>query len=366
MKWMRRRARAAGLAAAIGLLPVGMASAETRTIATAADENWSHSLSGISAPATIADMRRTAVQDYGTTEIDIAVQYGTRDLATIGTVFIFRPGGGSPSLWFDRARTAIETRDRFPNAASAPGRLSTFVPPSGRNESGLKIVYDRPGPEWRSTGLAVVPAGAWLAVIRLSSQTLDILALQHLLNTMIAATSWPKVVAEASAASPIEACAAPLTFDSATLVPQSGADKLSDALSPDIETGLLSAGIKDGRLGSAQPVYCREGAATADYSVYRPDRAEDRYVIALSDAGRVVSVKPQFRLDGHKAVITVSYMDLASRSLYQSFDRLPSPQQVFDLLNGSQPIATVTIGADGATSINLADPGTEDTKVTRP
>ncbi len=239
----------------------------------------------------------------------------------------------SVPLWFDRSRTAIETRDLFRDAAPASADPVAFAPPGSATASALRQVYASAGGAYRNTALAVIPVGGWIVAIRMSGRTLIAGQLDERLQQAIAAIRWPAAAAPAPAAVPVKACATPLAFGKAKAMKPGGADLLIDlALA-----GTLSRQAKAEPVAGPPPIWCREGKGLKEYGIYRTDGGLG-YTMALYDAGRVVSVFPSIMGQVDKTgIYSVTLKDVDdSASAFPSFSAMPSPRQVWELVRAGR------------------------------
>ena len=136
-------------------------------------------------------------------------------------------------------------------------------------------------------------------------------------------------------------CAAPLTFRKVKLLKSN----TTDALMQLIGTHAVREASASKERKPVQPSrWCREGEARAEYGVYRSDReGAQGYAMVLGDAGRVVWVQPslmgQIEKTGH---YSVSLADVDGRTLaFPSFNGMPAPEQVWDLVGKGGPSATM-------------------------
>jgi hypothetical protein len=102
-------------------------------------------------------------------------------------------------------------------------------------------------------------------------------------------------------------------------------------------------------------VYCREPGATIEHGVYRPEGTTDSYLIALNDAGIALSVGQAVDVSGllgqghGRPRYEVTLLERNSFSAYPSFNRLPPPDQVLDIVRGGHgPLTTTTVGSRGS------------------
>ena len=257
-------------------------------------------------------------------------------------------------IWFDRAQTAIMARDVYNGATPVAPLPTPFARPGGTIASGLRQVYVPGRSRYRSTALALVPVGAWLVAIRLSSTTLDPGAADTTMSALIAAIRWPGAAGDGVVAAPVGVCGDALKFHRATL-------KQPDMMQALLAGAIAASGERD-RPADATPVeWCRDPVPpTVAYGVYRVMGAADGYTLAIGDSGRIANVYKAFSLPGQPSAggYAVTYADLdGGIATFPSFDQLPQPQQVLDLvLGGHSPIARTTIGSDGKTNVAIGVP----------
>ena len=108
-------------------------------------------------------------------------------------------------------------------------------------------------------------------------------------------------------------------------------------------------------------IFCRDGAATPEYSMYRPNQTRDGYILALGDAGISAGVFPAVSLTERKEY-GVTLATPAARDTYRSFNALPEPRQLFALVTSSSPTSRATRNSN---SITLAPPGNSEPSTPR-
>jgi hypothetical protein len=331
MKWLMT-------AVALGLaIP-----AAARDLAVPTDKGWKHAETGLILMPQLAGMSRSALTDATQTEHDVAAQYDTPDKSTFATIYLFHPAIADVSLWFDRSQTALETRDLFKNASPATADPITFAVGSAKTASSMRQVYATPAGHYRSTALLVVPVGEWIVSVRMSAKALTAVQLDARLQQMIAAIRWPTAVeTEAPAAAPVKVCMAPLTFGKAKLAKPDGADLLMSLMGSSLAAKKKAEAKSE---PAVRTTWCRDGDTRTEYGMYRLDGASSSYVLALYDAGRVVSVYPSIMGQINKTgVYSVSLEDVEGTvSAFQSFTALPSPKQVWSLIQSGQRTGTKT------------------------
>lgn len=330
--------------------PVSVRAQQSRTIEVPASKKWQHAETGIVVPQALAGLPRGAIADSGAGELDVSVQFGSPETTQL-TLYVFRPALADVPVWFDRVETQILGRDVY-GKATPGGDPVAFAPPRATEASALRRVYAPGKRPYTATGAAMLPLGEWLVAIRLSSTTLDPAALDAKLLETIDGLGWPMPAAGAtpsSAAVPVQPCATALSF--------SNKAKLKK---PDMTMALLGAAL----VGVAQdpktekiPIegprgLCREGASEMAHGTYRWLSGGTGYVIALGDAGRTISVDPEFPLEGGRPGYAVTLNDLSETYVFPAFDRLPAPAKVVEMVRKTNPVSSMSRGGKNMT-INM-------------
>lgn len=306
---------------------------EARDLAVPAGKGWKHAETGLILPATLAGLARTALTDATTNEHDVAAQFASPDGSVTATLYLFHPAITDVPLWFDRSRTALESRDLFRNAAPASADPIAFAPPGSASASALRQTYANAGRGVRSTTLAVLPLGGWIVTIRMSAPALTADQLDQRLQQVIAAIRWPNGAAAAPVAVPLKACATPLVFGQAKEVKANGVDLLMGLAL----TGAVTREAKARTISGPPPVWCRDGEGKIEYGIYRTAGGLG-YSMALYDAGRVVSVFPSIMGQIDKTgTYSVSLEDVDDSSVaFPSFTAMPTPRQVWDVVKAGK------------------------------
>jgi hypothetical protein len=316
------------------------AAQQAQDLKVSAGKPYKHKLSKLSFPATLAGAPRLRVRSIGPELLDVSAGYETADGAEFLSLFVYRNVTGAVPVWFDRARWAIENRpDVYGTPVAAVG-APAFVPPGQQAASGMIATYTLNKPPYRSTGVAILPFGEWLVKLRYSSKTLEAASLATAMRKALAELDWPREITAGVAASPVTECPTPLALSGESKpAPANGAAVLLAAV-----MGLAAnAGTKEKAEPAPTPPasWCRDPTVLKLGGVYRPDAATDRYLIALSDAGRGVFVGP----DSAAALLaptqpaapswSVALIDMDATTYFPAQDRLPSPAQVVErILNG--------------------------------
>lgn len=337
---IRIRFAAILLAGMLSAAPMLAHAQQSRTIAVPTSKKWQHAETGLIVPQSLAGLPRTAIADSGANELDVSVQFGDPQTTHL-TLYIFRPALASVPVWLDRVEAQIVNREAF-GKATPGGETIAFTPPHAAAASALRRVYVPGKPPFTATGAAMLPLGEWLVAARLSSTSLDPAALDAQLVEVFGGLGWPMPAAGATpapAAAPIQPCAQPLAFA-----------KKAKAKKPDMGSALIGAmlaGMADDpevekTVIAGPQSFCREGAATPEAAAYRLIGSDgaDRYVIALGDAGRTISVAPEFALDEDSSGFAVTLHELDASYVYPAFDKLPAPDKVIALVRKTAPISS--------------------------
>lgn len=317
--------------------------AAARDLGVPAGKGWKHAETGLILMPQLAGLSRIALTDATQTERDVAAQYDMPDKSMFATIYLFHPAIPDVALWFDRSRTAIETRDLFRNAAPASADPIAFAVGGSGSAASLRQVYATPGGgQYRSTALAVVPVGDWVVSVRMSAKTLTADQLDASLQQVIQTIRWPPSATTGTiAAAPVTTCTTPLTFTKAKQTKPNGADLLMSLMA-----STMAAKAKTEETSAPpvpHPTWCRDGTASTEYGVYRSSASTGGYVMALYDAGRVISVYPSLmgQVD-NSGTYAVSLEDVeGTTSVFPSFTALPSPKQVWDLVESGKRSGTM-------------------------
>lgn len=116
--------------------------------------------------------------------------------------------------------------------------------------------------------------------------------------------------------------------------------KMEDAL-----TGALIASVPPGKLGKGKGApmpFCREGEGGVDYGVYRRPDSTDSYMMAIGDAGRVLSLYPAVALNGGDPGFSMSLAGLGGTMIYPTFDKLPAPSVAWKTVRTAKPMSSTS------------------------
>jgi hypothetical protein len=327
-------ARGIWMAALLMILPLPAGAAAQspsapRVLSVPGDTSWQHAATGMVLPSKAGGLSRTEVKDLTAEEMDMIATYREPQSGTVASVYLFRTLLDDVTIWFDRSMVAIADQPAFRGATLAVPP-QPFSRPGASAASGLRTVLAVEGSGTRSTALAIAPLGGWLLKIRISSSSEDAAALERRLTAFVAALRWPAERKAGPVAAPVQPCASTLRTKKAKLV------------KADMGQTLISALMSAAPIRKDTEAYCRDPkpAPTPIWAVYRPGGAENRYVVAMGDAGAALVVSPAVSINelsgktgaGDYAVTLVHY---ATSSVLPSFNRLPPPEQaVAGLMQG--------------------------------
>lgn len=321
-----------------------------RDLAVPPDKGWQHAETGLVLTAKLDGLARTKLIDETTNEHDVIAEFADPDRNVIATVYLFHPAIDDVAIWFDRSQTAIEARDVYGGATPVNAAPLAFAPPGATVASALRQVYSPHRAPYRATALAMIPTGDWLVAIRMSATTLDPAALDLAMSRIIGAIRWPSAPSAAPAAMPVTPCTTTLRYTKAKLLKPSGSHMLLTLLG-----GAIASSHKADDKPAPHQSWCRDAASAQDYGVYRTDAMGDSsYALAILDAGRAVFVQRSIAAQiGEGESYSVSLIDVdRSTVAFPSFDRLPQPAQVAELVFKGQPLGRSTSGK-GKTDVQI-------------
>lgn len=340
----------AGLVASAAVATAAPA-AETRSLTVPAGKGWQHAQTGLILRYTLLDLSRSGIVDSTADEHDVMVQFQNHTLATTATIYIFHPALDDVAVWFDRADHAAQHRPDFAGAGPVAPAPIAFAPPGSTVTGALRQLYVPNQLPYRSSAMAMLPLGEWMVAIRMSSTEMDTSALDTKLSELITQIGWPASVASPRPALPIAACAATTQFNKAKI----RKPDMAQAMLGSLLAGIVAKG-KAQAVSTPTGPWCRDGQPTDSYAVYR--RGKDQgYTLALGDAGRTADVYPGVQpgqLPGAVGGYSVSVSDVdGSIATYPSFDKLPAPAQVLDLIKQGRSIARTASAGEKALNIDI-------------
>lgn len=343
--------RKTGLLVACAFLGVTGLHAQPSEVEIAPDADFDHQWTAMEFPVQIGDLKRDRIVAYADNQTNLSANY-TGQLGDLFSLYIYRAGVADPSIWFDRAFFALTQNSGYSTTDVAGQRTGMFTPPGGTSESGLLSVI-KTGGSYRSTSVAIYASGDWLVKVRYSSKKLDADAMEKSLRGMLAQLPALENIS-AQPAYLIKSCTTAVKFKKAKRVKMDKDDAMSAALLGALTGLVLDGATEEEESQSAtleKPVtFCREGEATPQHTLYRPDEATDNYTIAFGDAGvsgyagldtlanlfsNAESGKAQ-----SKAQYLVSLRDGNKTLNYQPYRSLPKPEQTIKTIFNENAISS--------------------------
>ncbi len=319
---------------------------------------WFHAGSGIAVPPRIGSFVRGTVQQNGEGQLDIIVSYDAPDTQTTLNLYIFRAWQPTAPVWFSQIDAAMHSggsAQRLGGTLDAGPIITAFAPPGQHGATALRSAFSVTGNRIKSTGSAVIPAGEWLVTIRMSSVTKDKAGLDQTLVETIAALSVPSPKREVEPAVPIAPCSAAMLLKSAKRAKPDMTDSLFGGIMAQLATS-EEAKSEDGKKEEvSKPIlWCRDASSTNLYGIYRDTTGDvPGYIMALGDAGHAAEVSLSLAgLIGKKRRIAVSLHVLERDYSFAPFTDVPTPEQVFDVVQRDQPISS----SDRSGAINITMP----------
>ena len=313
---------------------------------------YTHPHTKIVVPEILGGMKRSGGQAYFGDDLNLGIQYESNNASEAITVYVYRNTAGNIPIWFDRAREVIEKRSNFGNVKPFTTPVS-FTAPGQDADSAMGITYALLQSSYKSSALALIPAGEFYVKIRASSSVKTPQETQMWMDQIIKQIQWPKQAVVQPAAVPIKSCDASAKFDPA-------AKKIKQDTANAMITGLLGSavnlnvGTKDEKEPPA--IWCRDAFEIFPSGVYRANNATDGYMLAISDAGAAIYVGPDLAAtlleqksdaDAKKETnktepksysITLNLPD--SVLAFQPRDGLPSPSQALQIVEREAPNTT--------------------------
>jgi hypothetical protein len=341
------RIRLALSAVALALVALGSAAAaDVAPIPADAQKPFKHEPSGIVIPASAAGLPRSAVVEWDDKQLDVAADFHSADETEVTTLYVFRKVTGDVPLWFDRIRQVVQVRKDLSSPTIAIP-TAAFTPAGQPNARGLRAVWASSGSTWKSSAAALTTTGEWFVAVRASSKTLTPEQLLARVEQTFAAIKWPAQKEQAPAAYQITDCANALVQGhDAEPVTDVDASVVASALTATLTETLKSKGMVK------PPRWCRDPFTVEGASIYRPDGAMDRFLVAMQDAGRGIWVAP-IGLSGILIGATsnaspdyiVELVDIDRHTGFGSFKTLPTIAQAIWLSqNGPRTYVAHTWG----------------------
>lgn len=346
-----RMGKTPALAAILFALSSPLAAAPINLPASAG-KDYVHKSTGIRLPFNLAGLSRQSVQGFAGPETEIAGDYRNSDGSEDLTIYLFRNVSGSVPVWFDKSRGYIlSMHDKYPRATSLG--IRPFAPRGQRVTSGLMEVFTAQGKS-RSTGLMILPVNGFYAKIRFSSAALDSIQLEQQMLAAANAIDWSSRVA-AAAAIPVADCPSPLPIRApAKIAVLNDQDRNMSAY---LLAALAKVQAKEDREAGN---YCREPGKTQENDgLYRPDGDDDKYLVAIADSGRAVTMSRNFIAAAAARALdkpmryAVSFVDLEETRNFPEFDTIPTPEQVIKHVGGTDPISVSATWGKNAKAVTI-------------
>lgn len=328
------------------------AHAQAEEIVIAPDKDWQHAWTAMTFPSRIDAYERRELTQFEDRETNMGARYFAANTGTMLSIYIYRPGQPEPSIWHDRAITALLYNTRMGPFDLDTLKVSTFVPSGGSAPSGIRSVLEGAG-DYRSTGTALYRAGDWLIKLRISSSRLPVEALDHELARILDGLPALEMISPTPAYS-VAPCGSAPSFSNAGRMEEDGDSRMVAAVSEGLTgDGMLADVIQEVRNGEKIAPelrnFCSIGEKTDHYAIYLPSDSDDRYVMALGDAGFGISVQPANMLDlvrkangesvGFYRVTTASGLEVQT---FLPFTSMPTPDQAAQAAFNESPIIATT------------------------
>lgn len=289
-----------------------------------AGKSWTHQHSGIVVPTALDGAARTNAVAFAANELDVALSFDSAGESL--TVYVYRNTNGSVPVWFSQSQWALENREVFKGLVLAM-TPSAFTPPGQRAASGLVAVYDLKGASgYKSAGVALFAAGDWYVKLRATSTVRSPADTAAWMTRAIGQLKIP--AAGGAAVAPIAACTTPLAFGTGA----PGDAKATAAVRLEAGVTAPSARITGGG-------WCTDAALGGNRRVYRPVGTNDRYLLAMGDNGNAIAVRGE---GAGNAYYSVNFVAAGETIALVPRDRLPTPQQVFGLVEAERIGQTFT------------------------
>jgi hypothetical protein len=346
-------------AAVTGALMLGNASPLTaEEPAARALSVWSHDLSGLTLPVTLAGFERGSSKQFDDAGYNVGVTFRDNATGSWADLYIYRAAPASVAIWGDRAAAGMFANPMLGEVDVNAVQVARFTPPgnAGAN-SGLRIVTPVKG-ELTASGLAIYVHDGWLVKLRMSSRTLDAAALDARMVEFVAGLTLPVATQPAPPFLEIQNCAAPLKTEKKAKLIQldmMGTILLGGTLGVAHEKRLEEA-KQSASNTNPDAVWCRDPASQPQYGIYRRGGDEDGYMMALGDTGTSLMVG---RYDLGPLLkpsqgFLVTQSDGVREVIYPPFSRLPQPAQALGLPGSVGPVFSAgLLPGDTEKTINI-------------
>lgn len=332
-------ASAATIAAAMLFAgPVPLAAQDAPAARPAA--TWSHDLSGMTLPMTVAGFERGQSKQYDDQGYNIGVSFRDDASGSWADLFIYKAAPASVAVWGDRAAAGMFANPMLGDVDLAAIKVASFTPPNGAGvNSGLRIVAPLAS-DLTASGLAIYIHDGWLVKLRMSSRTLDADMMEARMAEFVTGLALPPASRPAPAFTEISDCAVPLKAKKKAKLMRldmMGNIMLGATLGVTHNKKLEEASADSDATPS---VWCRDAASQPRYGVYRREGSDDSYLIGVGDTGTSLSVGSYDLgpLMKPSRGFLVTQSDGVTEQVYPPFDRMPAPEQVLGLPGNVGPV----------------------------
>lgn len=343
---LNRQFFSTSLATAI-LLTVVPAHASAQEAQAPVSSSWSHDLSGLVLPASLAGLTRGESRQFDDNGNNVTVSFHEEASGTVADLYVYRAAPASVQIWADRAASSMFANSKLGNVDVAAVKVFVFTPPNGAGEnSGLQVIAPVKG-ELTASGLAIYAHDGWLVKLRMSSSSLDAASLEARMAEFVAGMKLPVAVRPAPQLVDIADCQTPLK-----------SDKNAKLVRLDMMGTILLGGVigvaNDKRTEKSEsraadlavdPAWCRDAASRSEYGVYRRGNEDDAYLVAVSDSGTSLTIG-RYNMAGlmkPSRGFLVTQSDGVTELVYPPFDRMPQPEQVIGLPGNVSPVSSVSL-----------------------
>lgn len=295
---------------------------------------------GIALPQTLAglSLSRSGEVSHGGKGIDNYAQYLSDDGAIQATLYVYLPSYADASLAAYMTDKAI--MGRFGARTHRTAYASVTV--AGHANGAIRAVYDDAADGALTTAAAFLHAGRWMVKLRVTGPTERRKEVLAGLDGMLAGLQFDDP-AGLHATKPAQFSACPATDSGDARLTTPGAAGPVDIALP-----------REGRA----PLCVRGKADTAEGSydiLQQAGAADGAIIVPVDDAGTVVAFDPAGAGQGYR----LSIHSVGQTGLYGVYDKVPSPRQIAQILDGHDPQtaqarATADYAANGEVTVRTA------------
>ncbi|PKP93335.1 MAG: hypothetical protein CVT75_06280 [Alphaproteobacteria bacterium HGW-Alphaproteobacteria-14] len=350
-----------GVCAATLVAGLTVSAATAQEPDTQPESIWSHDLSGLMLPATLAGFERGQSKQFDKDGYNVGVAFKDDASGSWADLFIYRASPASVPIWGDRAVAGMFANPVLGEVDVDAVRIMPFTPPNNAGEkSGLKVLAPLQN-DLTASGLAMYMHDGWLIKLRMTSRKLDIVALEARMADFIAGLKLSPAARPAPTFVDILDCPTPLKPGKKARLIQldmMGSIMLGATLGAAHEEKAEADNQGDDS-SARDSVWCRDPASQPQFGIYRRGADEDSYLIALGDVGTSLAVG---RYDlGPLMKPTRGYLvtqsDGVTEQVYPPFDRLPLPGQVLGLPGNVDAVFSAGLMPGNNTGTTIMVPG---------